>query len=307
MQGIGSPVNLTHQPVMLPEVMEFLAPQPGGIYADCTLGAGGHAEKILLLSSPDGRLLGFDWDRQVLAMAEERLGPFAGRVKFFQSDFRRLPEFLAHEKISHLSGVLFDLGTSSLQLDDPQRGFSFQQEGPLDMRMNKENATTAARLIAHLREEELADLFHHYGQERFARRLAREIVKTRRREPITTTTALAQLVKRTVPYNPHYRIHPATRVFQALRIAVNRELEGLGEALAAAAYALGSGGRLVVISFHSLEDRIVKETLKKLARPFAEAPAPLRILTPKPLVPSLEEIRTNPRSRSAKLRAAERI
>lgn len=293
---------------MLQEVLAFLAPRPGGFYVDCTLGAGGHAEKILELAAPDGRLWGIDWDEKALKIAQERLKNFEGRVKFFCSDFRRLPDLLAQEKILEPAGVLFDLGVSSLQLDDPLRGFSFQQTGPLDMRMSREHHTTAAGLIASLKETELADLFYHYGQERFARRIAREIVRVRRQEPITTTAALADLVKRTVPYRSHYRIHPATRVFQALRIAVNRELEGLGEAIAAAARQLKSGGRLVVISFHSLEDRMVKETFKALSRPKEEAPGPLlRILTPKPLAPAPQEVRDNPRSRSAKLRAAERI
>lgn len=293
---------------MLQEVLAFLAPRPGGFYVDGTLGAGGHAEKILELSAPDGRLWGIDWDEKALKIAQERLKNFEGRVKFFCSDFRRLPDLLAQEKILEPAGVLFDLGVSSLQLDDPLRGFSFQQAGPLDMRMSREHHTTAAGLIASLKETELADLFYHYGQERFARRIAREIVRVRRQQPITTTAALADLVKRTVPYRSHYRIHPATRVFQALRIAVNRELEGLGEAIAAAARQLKSGGRLVVISFHSLEDRMVKETFKALSRPKAEARGPLlRILTPKPLAPAPQEVRDNPRSRSAKLRAAERI
>lgn len=301
-------MKLHHQPVLLERVMELLAPQPGGLYVDCTLGAGGHAEKILELSAPDGRLIGLDWDRRALSLAQEHLKNFGGRVKFFHADFRRLPDLLDQEKLSALSGVLFDLGVSSLQLDDPERGFSFQQTGPLDMRMNQENHITAARLIASLKEEELSDLFYHYGQERFARRIAREIVRVRRQEPLTTTAALANLVKRVVPHKPHYRIHPATRVFQALRMAVNRELEGLGEAIAAAARRLKSGGRIVVISFHSLEDRMIKQTFKALSRtPGPAEPGLLRLLTPKPLVPTPQETRLNPRSRSAKLRAAERI
>lgn len=302
-------MNPHHQPVLLEPAMEFLAPRPGGFYADCTLGAGGHAEKILELSAPDGQLMGIDWDQQALNIAQERLKKFGERVKFFRADFRQLPQLLAQEKIRSLGGVLFDLGVSSLQLDDPQRGFSFQQTGPLDMRMNQEKSTTAADLIARLKEEELADLFYHYGQERFARRIAREIVRVRDREPITTTTALANLIQRVIPPRFFHRIHPATRVFLALRMAVNRELEDLGEALVGAARLLLPGGRLVVISFHSLEDRMVKKTFKESARPPRETEAPglLRILTPKPLIPSPQEVRANPRSRSAKLRAAERI
>ena len=285
-----------HWPVLLAETMELLGVRPGGFWVDGTLGLGGHASEILKRSAPNGRLLAVDRDGEALAFARERLAADAARVRFVHDDWRHLGTHLPPE---HPDGILLDLGVSSLQFDAPERGFSFQREGPLDMRMDQSGGETAADLVHRLGEKALADLIYTWGEEPASRRIAATIVAARRHQRIRTTTELAEIVRRST--RPGRRgIHPATRTFQALRIAVNREIEGLGESLRDVALRLAAGGRLVVISFHSLEDREVKNTFKGLPK------EGFRILTKKPLVASDAEVRANPRSRSAKLRAIER-
>jgi 16S rRNA (cytosine1402-N4)-methyltransferase len=275
----------------------LLAVRPGGLWVDGTLGLGGHAEAVLRATAPDGRLLGLDRDEEALERARERLVPFGARVRLEHADYRELPARLGDERAS---GILLDLGVSSLQLDDAERGFSFQREGPLDMRMDRSARGTAAEIVNRMREGELADLIHEYGEEPFSRRIARAIARARQTEAIETTTRLAEIVRRAAPKSRRPGFHPATRTFQALRIRVNRELDGLGEAIERAAACLRSGGRLVVIAFHSLEDRAVKQAFRSLAgRGFA-------LLTRKPLRPGDAELRRNPRARSARLRALRR-
>jgi 16S rRNA (cytosine1402-N4)-methyltransferase len=286
-----------HVPVLLDETLELLAVRPGGLWVDGTLGLGGHAEAVLRATAPDGRLLGLDRDEEALERARARLNPFGARVRLEHADYRELPARLGDERAS---GILLDLGVSSLQLDDAERGFSFQREGPLDMRMDRSERGTAAELVNRMREGELADLIHEYGEEPFSRRIARAIARARESEAIETTTRLAEIVRRAAPRSRRPGFHPATRTFQALRIRVNRELDGLGEAIEHAAACLRSGGRLVVIAFHSLEDRAVKQAFRSLAgRGFA-------LLTRKPLRPGDAELRRNPRARSARLRALRR-
>ncbi len=302
-----------HVPVLYEEVLEYLAPRPGGRYIDATVGGGGHAEGILGRSSPDGRLLGVDRDPAALEVARQRLARFGDRVVLVQGSFRHLRVIAEERTFTSVDGILFDLGYSSFQVEDPQRGFSFHAEGPLDMRFGPDTTVTAAQLVNTLPEEELADLIFRYGEERHARRIARAIVRHR---PIRTARELGTLIERTVGRRGR-RIHPATRTFQALRIAVNDELGALEEALPQAVALLKPGGRLVVISFHSLEDRLVKHFLKREATDCLCPPhvpicqcghrASLRILTKKPVTPSPEEVQRNPRARSAKLRAAERL
>jgi 16S rRNA (cytosine1402-N4)-methyltransferase len=278
--------------------MELLAVSPGGFWVDGTVGLGGHAQEILRRSAPDGHLLGVDRDEQALALAGARLGAYGDRVRLDHADYRALPRLLKDEPPPR--GVLLDLGVSSMQLDDPQRGFSFQREGPLDMRMDQSGGPTAAELVNRLPERELADLIYRFGEERASRRVARAIVWARERTRLRTTTDLAAVVRRAVPRTGRPGIDPATRTFQALRIAVNEELRGLGECLEGVAARLDEGGRLAVIAFHSLEDREVKQAFRGLStRGF-------RLLTKKPLRPSPTEEARNPRARSARLRAIER-
>jgi len=301
-----------HLPVLYEQVLELLAPVPGGLYIDATVGSGGHAWGILEASSPDGRLLGLDADPQALAVARERLAPFGERVILVHASFDHLARVAAEHGFQDVHGIFLDLGLSSLQLADARRGFSFQLDGPLDMRFDPRTRRTAADLVNTLSEEELADILKRYGEERFARRIAHAIVQHR---PMHTTRELAELVVATVPHRG--RIHPATRTFQALRIAVNDELGRLERALPQALELLRPGGRLAVISFHSLEDRIVKTFFRREARDCICPPdllecvcghkATLKLITRKPVVPSAEEIARNPRSRSAKLRVVERV
>jgi len=285
-----------HAPVLLAEAMELLAVRPGGLWVDGTLGLAGHASEILKLSAPNGRLIGVDRDAETLALAREKLADHADRVHFVHDDWRNLEQHLGPERPD---GVLLDLGVSSLQLDDPARGFSFQAEGPLDMRMDRTWGETAADLVNRLGEKELADLIFAFGEDPASRRIARSIVAARRHSRIRTTIELSEIVRRSAGRD-RKGIHPATRTFQALRIRVNHELEGLGSSLRELAHRLSAGGRLVVIAFHSLEDREVKNAFKALAH------EGFRILTKKPMVASDAELRANPRSRSAKLRAVER-
>ncbi len=286
-----------HTSVLLAETLELLAVRPGGLWVDGTVGLGGHAAAILRATAPDGRLVGLDRDGETLERARATLAEFAGRVRLEQADFREIPERLSGEAPD---GILLDLGISSAQLDDPARGFSFQAEGPLDMRIDRTSPTTAADLVNGMREKELADLIYEYGGERASRRIARAIVRAREQEPIRTTTRLAELVRRAAPRSRRRGLHPATRTFQALRIRTNRELDSLGEAIEGAALTLAPRGRMAVIAFHSLEDRAVKQSFRALAE------RGFRALTRKPLRPGAEETRRNPRARSARLRAIAR-
>lgn len=288
---------MAHLPVLLAECLELLAVKPGGLYVDGTLGLGGHAAEVLRRSAPHGRLLGVDRDGEALARAREGLAAFGSRARFAQADFRDVPALLAGARAD---GILLDLGVSSVQLDTPERGFSFQAEGPLDMRMDRRGGETAAEVVNRAPESELADLIYRYGEEPLSRRIARAIVRARGGGRIRTTTELAEIVRSAVARRGPSRLHPATRTFQALRIRVNRELEGLGPALHALAACLAPGGRLAVIAFHSLEDREVKRAFRDLAtRGFG-------LLTKKPVRPGEEERRRNPRARSARLRAIAR-
>jgi len=286
-----------HVPVLLAEALELLAVRPGALCVDGTVGLGGHAAAVLRASAPDGRLVGFDRDGETLAAAQARLAEFGARVRLEQADYRDIPDRLAGERPD---AILLDLGVSSVQLDDPARGFSFQAEGPLDMRMDRTEGTTAADLVNRTRESDLADLIFEYGDETGSRRIARAIVRARETKPIETTTELADIVRRAAPRRRPGGLHPATRTFQALRIRVNRELEGLREALVRIAGCLAPRGRMAVIAFHSLEDRASKEAFRELAR------QGFSVLTRKPVRPGEDEVRANPRSRSARLRAVAR-
>jgi 16S rRNA (cytosine1402-N4)-methyltransferase len=294
-----------HAPVLLAEVVAGLAPRSGGRYVDGTLGGGGHAAALLEASAPDGRLLGIDADPAALAAAQVRLAPFGERAALAHGNFRDLASLVGTAGFAPIDGLLLDLGVSSHQLDTPERGFSFQVDAPLDMRLDPTEGTTAAELINELPEGELADLIYRYGEERGSRRIARLIGETRRKRSIATTGELAAIVARALG-GRHGKIHPATRTFQALRIAVNGELDSLETVLPQAVELLAPGGRVAVIAFHSLEDRIVKQFFRAESGYGGQGPARLRILTKKPIEAGVEEARTNPRSRSAKLRIAER-
>jgi 16S rRNA (cytosine1402-N4)-methyltransferase len=293
-------MGLKHTPVMVEEVMTFLKCEPGHTYVDATLGGGGHASEILKRSAPDGVVIGMEWDEDALSEARKTLIPFGDRVKIFRENFVRLPDLMKAESVD---GILLDLGLSSIQVEKEERGFSFKTEGPLDMRMDQRMNETAAGLVNNLSAEELESTLSQHGEERWARRIARAIVQEREREPIKTTQALRKIVHRAIPRRFYSRrIDPATRTFQALRIRVNDELENLKKILETAWKSLKSGGRMCVISFHSLEDRMVKETFRTL-----EKEGEMRVLTKKPVRPREEEQKRNPRSRSGKLRCAERI
>jgi len=304
---------LTHTPVLLEEVIQHLAVQPGGRYVDCTAGAGGHAQAIMEAASPGGLLLGFDADPAALKIAAATLASFGDDAKLIECNFRHLEWICRQQNFVPVNGILFDLGLSSMQLGDKERGFSFQIEAPLDMRFSPSQELAAAEIVNEYSETDLANVIWRYGEEPASRRIARAIVRAR---PLRTTADLAATVSWALP-GPRRRIHPATRTFQALRIAVNDELEALTGALEQARDILGPGGRLVVISFHSLEDRIVKQFLQKESRDCICPPgapvctcghrATMRILTRKSVPPGAEEIVANPRSRSARLRAAEKI
>lgn len=290
-----------HVPVMTREVVTLLQPERGGLFVDCTVGLGGHS--AALLAAGASRLLGLDRDPDALAAARASLQEWGDRVELVHADYRELERVLDERNIAGTDGALADLGVSSLQLDSPDRGFSFRRDEPLDMRMDRSRGRTAAELLREVQEPALADIIFQFGEERFSRRIARAIVDARRRAAVTTTGQLAEIVRRAVPRRGYQRIDPATRTFQALRIWVNRELEGLDAFLAAAARRLLAGARLAVISFHSLEDRIVKHVFRALER----GGAALRVVTRRPLVPSDAEVEGNPRARSAKLRAIERL
>ena len=295
--GLG---GFGHIPVLVEEVMTFLRCEPGRTYVDATLGGGGHASEILKRTGPDGVVIGMEWDEDALSEARNTLMPFGDRVKIFRENFIHLSDFMMAESVD---GILLDLGLSSIQVEKAERGFSFKGEGPLDMRMDQRMNHTAAFLVNGLSSEELEDILFHYGEERWAKRIARAIVQERERDPIRTTQALRKIVHRAIPRRFHSRrIDPATRTFQAFRIRVNEELDNLGKILETGWKILKRGGRICIISFHSLEDRMVKETFRRL-----ENQGEMHILTKKPVTPSEEEQRRNPRSRSAKLRCAERV
>jgi 16S rRNA (cytosine1402-N4)-methyltransferase len=290
-----------HVPVLTGEALQYLQPERGGLYVDCTVGLGGHARA--LLEHGASRLIGLDRDPTALSEARRVLAPWGDRATLVHADYRALDAVLDAQGVDLVDGALADLGVSSMQFDAPGRGFSFQRDEPLDMRMDQSSGATAADLIAQATERELADAIFTYGEERYSRRIARAIVTARASAPVATTFQLAALVRRSVPHRGYMRIDPATRTFQAIRIWVNRELDGLDRFVADAVRRLRAGARLVVITFHSLEDRIVKHTLRGLER----VDVLVRVLTKKPVVAGDEEIDRNPRARSAKLRAAERV
>lgn len=317
--GVDSPQQFRHQPVMLRNVLDRLGCRPGGIYVDATCGLGGHAESILKETSPDGQLVAVDRDEEALEFSRRRLTVFGNRLRLVHDNFKNLPFILNSLGIGRLDGALLDLGVSSMQFESGERGFSIQSPGPLDMRMDRRQQPTAADLVNRLDEKELADTIYQYGQEPASRRIARHIIRARQNAPIRTTTELVSIVKRAVgrPRRAHLRRHVATRTFQALRIAVNDELRGLDVLLCSLADFLQPGGRIVVISFHSLEDRIVKNTFRRLSgrcvcglpsvQCLCERREIVRLITTRPEIPSHEEVRANPRSRSAKLRCVEKI
>jgi 16S rRNA (cytosine1402-N4)-methyltransferase len=318
-QSGGGEMQEGHLPVMPIEVMETLAPAAGSLQIDATVGGGGHTERILEAANPDGRVLGLDADPAAIERVRARLARFGDRRVLRQANFRELAAVAPAAGFAAVDGALFDLGLSSYQLADRDRGFGFRAGGPLDMRFDTTRGVPAAELLATLSADELAALFRRYGEEPAAWRIAKAIVAARATAPVQTAEELAALVERTVPGNPRQRrrIHPATRVFQALRIAVNEELDALETGLAAAVDLLRPGGRLVVLSYHSLEDRIVKRFLAGERRGCVcppEAPVcvcgrqpRLRLVTRRSLVPTGDEITANPRARSARLRAAERL
>jgi len=294
-----------HIPVMAEEVLFWLARKGSRTYLDCTVGYSGHAEKILEASGPGSRLIGLDRDAAAISASRKRLARFGDRAVLLHGHFMDLKQHLTANGIGQVDGILFDLGVSSLQLEEPARGFSFQVDGPLDMRMDQSMSGTAADLVNQWPEAQLADAIFQFGEERFSRRIARGIVRARERHALATTKELVSVIEGAVPANyRHGRLHCATRTFQAIRIAVNQELDCLEPALRDATDVLSPGGRLCVISFHSLEDRIVKHTLRALSG--KDDPA-LVVLTKKPQIPTREESDRNPRSRSAKLRAAQRV
>ncbi|NLC07486.1 MAG: 16S rRNA (cytosine(1402)-N(4))-methyltransferase RsmH [Syntrophomonadaceae bacterium] len=307
-----------HIPVLLKEVLELLNLQNDGIYVDCTLGGGGHTQQILKKLGRQGLVVGIDQDPRTLAITKAKLSIYGERVKFVQGNFQHLKMYLNQLGIARVNGILFDLGVSSFQLDEGERGFSYQQDAVLDMRMDPQNPISAKDLVNQSSEDTLAQIIRDYGEERWARRIAKFIVAKRNQKPIKTTTELVEVIKDAIPASARRTgPHPARRTFQALRIAVNDELKVLQEALNQAIECLAPGGRLVVISFHSLEDRVVKDTFRQQANP-CECPPDfpvcrcgkqpvLRIITRKPVLPSADELRINPRSRSARLRAAEKI
>jgi 16S rRNA (cytosine1402-N4)-methyltransferase len=311
--GRGAP----HRPVLLEETLQFLAPERGGLFIDGTLGLGGHSEAILK-SNEETRVLGMDLDPAALEYARDRLATFGERFRGFQANFRAIREVLEEADEREPNGILVDLGVSSMQFDSPERGFSFRFDAPLDMRMDPTTGATAADLLQQLPESEIARIIFEYGEERHSRRIARRIVERREQgRPITTTTELADLVRLAIGGNQRHQIHPATRTFQALRIAVNHELEKLGEFVESAVDLLIPDGRFVGISFHSLEDRILKRELRKLSGrcecpprlPVCECGARevVEVLTRRPVAPGPREVEENPRARSAKLRACRKL
>jgi 16S rRNA (cytosine1402-N4)-methyltransferase len=301
--------DIEHLPVMLDEALDLLAVREGGTYLDCTIGGGGHAREVLQQAGRSGRLIGLDRDEVALARAGEHLKEVEGQVTLVHRAYDELGDVLAELGIRSVDGILFDLGVSTWQVLDPERGFSYNHDAPLDMRMDRRMVTTAADLVNELQERELTGLIRRYGEERWASRIASFIVAARARQSVTTTSQLVDVIKAAIPAGARRTgPHPAKRTFQALRIAVNDELAGLERGLESGITALAAGGRIVVISFHSLEDRIVKHTLRTWAQGGGADPdATLRILTKKPVKPGPAELDGNPRARSALLRAAEKV
>jgi 16S rRNA (cytosine1402-N4)-methyltransferase len=305
-------MNAPHKPVLYKEIIHALQPKSSGRYIDGTVGAGGHARGILEACAPDGHLLGLDVDTQALALARENLAPYGGRVHLAHSSYATLLDEMSKLGWDAVDGIVLDLGLSSMQLDTPERGFSFTHDAPLDMRFNRDFGLTAAQLVNTTPEADLADLLFKYGEEPRARKIVRDIVKAR---PITTTKQLADIVKQAYP--EHSRTHPATRTFQALRIAVNDELLTVETALPKAVAALGRGGRLAVISFHSLEDRIVKDFFREQSKDLINPPyeqiykverkAVVKEINRKPITPAEQEVQENARARSARLRVVEKL
>lgn len=295
-------MNFLHKPVMYREVIEYLNLEKGDLIVDATVGLAGHAKLILERIIPNGRLIGIDRDKESLQIARETLKDYRGNFELYHGDFRHLDKIFEFFKISACDGILFDLGLSSFQIESPERGFSFQSDGPLDMRMDRNSYISAYDLINNLTKKEISSILRSFGGERYSNRISNLIVKEREDHPISTTGQLTKIILRAVPYRGYQKIHPATRTFQALRIAVNRELEALEETIEKSVDFLREGARVCVVSFHSLEDRIVKRKFK-----YFSSIRKLKIVTPKPLIPSSTEITENPRSRSAKLRIAEKI
>jgi 16S rRNA (cytosine1402-N4)-methyltransferase len=291
----------THEPVLLAETIQLLDPSRGGLFVDCTVGLGGHTGAMLAAGA--SRVIGLDRDPTALALASASLAAWGERVELVHADYRQLGDVLDARGVEGLDGALADLGVSSMQFDMEGRGFSFRRDEPLDMRMDQTSGPTVADLLQSVDEQELANVIFQFGEERFSRRIARGVVEARRLSPVATTGQLAQIVRRAVPRRGYQRIDPATRTFQALRIWVNRELEGLDAFLVETSRRLRAGARLAVITFHSLEDRVVKHTFRALAA----GEAALRVLTRKPVTPAEAEVERNPRARSAKLRAIERL
>lgn len=291
-----------HEPVMVTETLEWLDPGRGGLFVDCTVGLGGHAQALLRGGAT--RLIGLDRDSSALERAKENVALWSDRVELVHSDYRHLDNVLLTRGVTKVDGLLIDMGLSSMQLETPGRGFSFQRDEALDMRMDQSNGNTAAEILREADTTTLANVIHEFGEERYARRIARGIVRARANDSIETTGQLAAIVRRAIPYRGHTRIDPATRTFQAIRIWVNSELEELDNFLEMAVQKLSVGARLVAITFHSLEDRIVKHKFRALQE---GSKVRLRVLTKRPLVPGEEESRRNPRSRSAKFRVIERI
>ena len=295
--------SYSHNPVLAKEIISFLSPTPGQIIVDATMGGAGHSEQILQRITPGGMLIGIDRDEETLRLASERLRPFEGSFKLINKNFKYLKEILKDIGVNKANGIIFDLGISSIQMEAWQRGFSIKNDGPLDMRMDRNQSLTAKSLVNRLRETELSDIIRDFGEERFHRRIAKKIVEERKHKEISTTAELSDVVLRSLPYNHNkYKIHPATRTFQAIRIKVNDELGSIKEALDALPDSLEKGARCCVISFHSLEDRIAKNTFKEF-----KARGLFNILTKKPIMADENEVITNPRSRSAKLRVGERL
>jgi 16S rRNA (cytosine1402-N4)-methyltransferase len=293
-----------HLPVLVEEVLQYLDCRPGRIYVDGTVGSGGHSRKILERSSPTGKLIGLDWDEEAVERARKNLSLFEGRVALRKGNFKDLKSVLKSLSIPGVDGILLDLGVSTEQLESRERGFSFRWDGPLDMRMSQETEITAQDFVKNLPPSDLETLLREYGEERWARRIARNIVRRRQRAPIRTTGELVEAIEESVPRS-RGRIHPATRTFQALRISVNEELNNLRAFLDSAPDLLRPKGRLCIISYHSLEDRIVKNCFRHWTRGGKGEEKPFGLLTPKPVVPAAEEVSRNPRARSAKLRAVE--
>lgn len=307
-----------HVSVLLQETIEYLNINPDGVYVDCTLGGAGHSTQIVKHLSPKGRLIGIDQDQDAIRVAQDRLAPYADRVTLVNDNFHNLSQVLEDLQLEAVDGLVFDLGVSSYQLDTPERGFSYQHDAPLDMRMGQANPLTAYQVVNEWSEEELNDIIWKYGEERWAKRVAQFIVQERRNQPIETTGQLVEVIKKAIPAGArHDGPHPAKRTFQAIRIAVNNELDRFEEALKAGVEKLAPGGRVCIITFHSLEDRIAKQVLSSLSKSCICPPRlpicqcngkrKVKVITTKPILPTSEELAANPRSRSAKLRVAQRV